>query len=111
MAETIETSSSASSLNHALNIRRVVMNVDKPLKVPTLADIGFAISNTPGARALNITVMEVGQEWVGTSITVEGEGIDYDALVRTIETSGAVVHSLDQLVAGDRIIEYVPCAR
>lgn len=94
-----------------LNIRRVVMDVDKALKVPTLAEIGTAINGAPGVRAFNITVTEVDQETVGTSITVEGEAIDYDALVRAIETSGAVVHSLDQLVAGDRIIEYVPRAR
>lgn len=94
-----------------MNIRRVVMDVDKALKVPTLVEIGAAITSSPGVRCFNITVTEVDQETVGTSITVEGEGIDYDALVRAIETSGAVVHSLDQLVAGDRIIENVPRAR
>ena len=94
-----------------LNIRRVVLDVDKALKVPTLLEIGAAINNSPGVRAFNITVTEVDQETVGTSITVEGEAIDYDALMRAIETSGAVVHSLDQLVAGDRIIENVPRAR
>lgn len=93
------------------NIRRVVLDVDKALKVPTLVEIGAAISSSSGVRAFNITVTEVDQETVGTSITVEGESIDYDALVRAIETSGAVVHSLDQLVAGDRIIDYVPRER
>ncbi|MDF0490543.1 DUF211 domain-containing protein [Sphingomonas sp. H39-1-10] len=94
-----------------LNIRRVVLDVDKALKVPTLIEIGAAIHNSAGVRAFNITVTEVDQETMGTSITIEGEQIDYDALVRAIESSGAVVHSLDELVAGDRIIDYVPRAR
>lgn len=95
----------------ALDIRRVALDVDKALKVPTLNEIASAINRSPGVRAFNITVTEVDQETMGTSVTVEGEQIDYDALVAAIESSGAVVHSLDQIACGDRIIEYVPRAR
>lgn len=97
--------------NAPLNIRRIVIDVDKALKTPTLIEIAAAIHLCEGVHASNVTVTEVDQETIGTSITIEGENLDYDALVRAIEHSGAVVHSLDQLICGDRILEYVPRAR
>jgi hypothetical protein len=94
-----------------LNIRRVVLDVDKALKMPSLIEIATAIQNCAGVAAQNITVTEVDIETVGTSITIEGDAMDYDELVRAIEESGAVVHSLDELVCGDRIIACVPRSR
>lgn len=94
-----------------LNIRRVVIDVDKALQTPGLVDIARAIHGCDGVIASNITVTEVDQETVGTNITIEGENLDYDDLVRAIEHAGAVVHSLDQLVCGERVLEHVPRAR
>ena len=50
---------------------------------------------------------EIDIETVGTNVTIEGENLDYDALVKAIESTGAVVHSIDQIVAGKEIIEAV----
>ena len=94
-----------------LNIRRVVIDVDKALKTPSLVEIAQQIANCRGVSASNITVLEVDQETVGTNITIEGDNLDYDEIVEAIERSGAVVHSLDQVVCGDRILEHVPRAR
>jgi hypothetical protein len=94
-----------------LNIRRLVVDVDKALKTPSLLEIAEAIHGCAGVQSSNITVTEVDQETMGTNITIEGEGLDYDELVRAIEHSGAVVHSLDQVVSGERILEHVPRAR
>lgn len=95
----------------SLNIRRVVIDVDKALRSPTLVEIAAQIATCRGVSASNITVLEVDQETVGTNITIEGDDLDYDEIVRAIEHSGAVVHSLDQLVCGDRLLEHVPRAR
>jgi hypothetical protein len=38
---------------------------------------------------------------------VEGERIDYQTLVSAIESTGAVVHSIDHLAVGTRLIEGV----
>jgi hypothetical protein len=40
-------------------------------------------------------------------VTIEGEQIDYEVLVKVIEETGAVVHSIDQLVAGSKVVERV----
>jgi hypothetical protein len=97
--------------NPSLNIRRVVIDVDKALRTPTLVEIAEQIAGCRGVSASNITVLEVDQETVGTNITIEGDNLDYDELVEAIERSGAVVHSLDQLVCGDRMLEYVARVR
>lgn len=95
----------------ALNIRRLVIDVDKALKTPSLIEIAAAIHRCEGVRASNITVTEVDQETIGTNITIEGDGLRYDEIVRAIEASGAVVHSLDQIVCGEKILEHVPRSR
>ncbi|MFE2762009.1 DUF211 domain-containing protein [Streptomyces halstedii] len=42
---------------------------------------------------------------------MEGDDIDVAAVVRSIEHAGAVVHSVDQVVAGAYVLERVPRAR
>jgi len=39
--------------------------------------------------------------------TVEGDNIDIDALFRAIESTGAMVHSIDELAAGERLVERI----
>jgi hypothetical protein len=94
-----------------LNIRRLVLDVDKALRAPSLLEIAAAIQTCSGVEACNITVMEVDIETVGTNITIEGATMNYDEILRAIENTGAVVHSLDQLVTGDRTLESIPRAR
>jgi hypothetical protein len=90
-----------------MNLRRVVLDVDKALNRPTIPEMADAIEAVSGVQALNIVVTEIDMETVGMDITVEGEHIDYDGLVKAIEKTGAVVHSMDQLSSGDRIIDRV----
>jgi hypothetical protein len=94
-----------------MNIRRLVLDVDKALRSPSLVEMAAAIRQCAGVEACNITVSEIDLETVGTNITVEGAGLDYDDIVRAIENTGAVVHSLDQIVAGDRMLEDTPRRR
>ncbi len=88
-------------------IRRLALDVDKVVDRPDLITLARALEAVPGVRAVNITVTEIDVETIGTDITVEGEDIDTDALFRAIEATGAVLHSVDEVVAGDRIIERV----
>jgi len=39
--------------------------------------------------------------------TVEGDNTDIDALFRAIESTGAMVHSIDELAAGERLVERI----
>jgi hypothetical protein len=94
-----------------MNVRRLVLDVDKAIARPSLIDIAKGIESSPNVEAVNITVTEIDVETVGMDITIEGDGLDYDAIVRAIESTGAVVHSLDQLVSGRRFVEGVKRSR
>lgn len=92
-------------------IRRLAMDVDKVVDRPDMVSLARAIEQVSGVTAVNVTVTEIDVETVGTDITVEGDDIDTEALFRAIETVGAVLHSIDEVVAGDRIIERVARVR
>lgn len=92
-------------------IRRLALDVDKVLDRPDMITLALTLEQTPGVTALNITVNEIDTETVGTIITVEGDDIDTVALFRAIAETGAVLHSIDEVVAGDHIVEPVPRTR
>ncbi len=56
-------------------------------------------------KAVNITVNEVDVETLSLTVVVEGDDIDFDGVKRTLEEVGAAIHSIDQVVAGEKIIE------
>ena len=88
-----------------LNVRRMVMDVDKAFKMPALTQIASAIHRCRGVAASNIVVTEIDQQTIGMDVTIEGEDLNYDEVVKAIEDSGAVVHSLDEIACGDRILD------
>jgi hypothetical protein len=94
-----------------MNIRRLALDVDKARERPDLITLAAAIEAVQGVEGVNITVSGIDMETVGTQITVEGENIDFEALRKAIENTGAVVNSIDQIVAGKRTIEWVKRAR
>jgi uncharacterized protein len=91
-----------------MNIRRLVLDVDKAIARPAIVNLAHELS---GVQAVNITVSEIDIETVGMDVTAEGDGIDHVALLKAIESAGVVVNSIDQVVSGDRLIERVPKAR
>jgi uncharacterized protein len=52
-------------------------------------------------------VTDIDVETVEMDVTLEGEQLDYPALVKAIEGTGAAVHSIDQLVFGNRLVERI----
>lgn len=90
-----------------MKIRRVLLDVDKAIQRPEIVDIATAIDGVTGVAGLNITVTEIDVQTVGMDITVEGDNIDMAALFRAIESTGAVVHSIDELAAGERLVERI----
>jgi hypothetical protein len=94
-----------------MNVRRLVLDVDKAADRPTIPDIAAAISQCKGVETCNITVNEIDVETIGMDVTIEGTGLDYDEIAIAIEKTGAAVHSLDQMIAGERIVEHVPRTR
>ncbi|BAB59534.1 hypothetical protein [Thermoplasma volcanium GSS1] len=90
-----------------MNIRRIVLDVDKGLNRPTLVELASAIERVPGVEAVNIIVTEMDMETMGTNITVEGTNINYEELIESIENTGSAIHSVDEIAVGKRLIENV----
>jgi hypothetical protein len=90
-----------------MNIRRLALDVDKAIARPSVLELAEAISSCSGVEALNITVSEIDVETVGMEVTIEGENLNYEQILEAIESTGAALHSLDQIVCGERIIEHV----
>ncbi|WP_272945189.1 DUF211 domain-containing protein [Nocardia nova] len=88
-------------------MRRITMDVDKAVQRPDLVELAEAIDTVPGVRAFNITVGNIDIETVGMDITVEGEFLDVTAIVAAIENAGAAMHSIDEIVVGDHIVDLV----
>jgi len=90
-----------------MNVRRLVLDVDKAVSRPSVIQIAKAIEESPNVEGVNVTVTEIDIETVGMEITIEGEKLDYDVIVKAIESTGAVVHSVDEVVSGSRVVERI----
>jgi hypothetical protein len=94
-----------------VNVRRLQLDVDKAVARPDLIDLAEAIDGVTGVEAVNITVTDIDVETMSTEVTIEGDNIDINALFAAIEKVGAALHSIDEVVVGDRIINRVPRVR
>jgi len=86
-------------------LRRVVVDVDKPIKEPSLFTLVDALESVTGVLSVNVTVNEMDVDVMGTLITVEGDGFSFAKLEEAINGVGAVIHSVDQIVAGEYAVE------
>ncbi len=86
-------------------LRRLVLDVLKPLRDPSLTEMAVMLTQVKGVEAVNITVNEVDVETLSLTVVIEGDDIDFEGVKKTLEEVGAAIHSIDQVVAGKRIIE------
>lgn len=87
-------------------IRRLVLDVLKPHE-PLLTDLALMVSRDKNVIGVNISLKEVDQNTESITITLEGDNLDYMAIKEILEQAGAVIHSIDQVVAGRRFVEEV----
>ncbi len=87
-------------------IRRIVLDVLKP-HTPRLTDLALMLSRDENVNGLNISLKEVDQNTESITITLEGDSLQYESIKEILEQAGAVIHSIDQVVAGKRFVEEV----
>ncbi|OKY78472.1 MAG: hypothetical protein BTN85_0963 [Candidatus Methanohalarchaeum thermophilum] len=87
-------------------IKRIVLDVLKPHQ-PSLLDLAENISSTKGVEGVNLSLYEVDQQTENIKVTIEGKNIDYNEVKRIIEDVGAVIHSIDEVAAGNQLVEEV----
>ncbi|MEE9173849.1 MAG: DUF211 domain-containing protein [Thermoplasmata archaeon] len=87
-------------------IKRIVLDVLKPHQ-PSLIELSRSLANLSGVLGVNCVLDEVDQETESVKITIEGTNIDYALVEAVIRESGAVVHSVDSVSSGRKIVEEV----
>ena len=87
-------------------LRRLVLDVLKPHS-PSVVELSQALSKLKGVEAVNIITYEIDQKVENVKIIIDGQEIDFETVKKKLEDFGAVVHSVDEVAAGKRIIEEV----
>jgi len=65
------------------------------------------LSSLKGVDGVNCSLDEVDQETESVKVTIEGTSIAFDTVEATLRELGAVIHSVDEVAAGKRLIEDV----
>ena len=85
-------------------IRRLVLDTLTPHE-PNIIDLANELGEIVGVAAVNISIYELDRKVENAKITIEGEDISYDLVLKLIEEMGGTVHSIDEVVAGKMIID------
>lgn len=88
------------------DIKRIVLDVLKPHH-PSIVELSTRLSILEGVSGVNLTLDEVDQETESIKITIEGNAIDFEMIQQAIAESGAVIHSVDSVSAGKKLVEEV----
>jgi hypothetical protein len=88
------------------DIKRLVLDVLKPHH-PSIVELSQKLSVADGVSGVNCTLDEVDQETESIKITIEGNSISYESVQQIIAESGAVIHSVDSVSAGKKLVEEV----
>jgi len=87
-------------------LRRLVLDVLKPHN-PSILDLSNKLSKLKGIDGVNIITIEIDKEVENVKIVLEGTDINFNKIKKILEDSGAAVHSIDEVAAGEKIIEEV----
>ncbi|MEM0378189.1 MAG: DUF211 domain-containing protein [Thermosphaera sp.] len=86
-------------------LRRLILDVLYPVRGESIIELSLHLSKVEGVEAVNITVKEVDVDTQNILIVVEGKNISFEEIREVLEKHGGVIHSVDQVSAGTRIIE------
>jgi hypothetical protein len=88
------------------DIKRLVLDVLKPHS-PSIIEISRKLASVKGVSGVNCSLDEVDQETESIKITIEGHAIDFDNVKTVITEFGAVIHSVDGVSAGRKLVDEV----
>ncbi|ADV64805.1 DUF211 domain-containing protein [Desulfurococcus mucosus] len=86
-------------------LKRIILDVLYPVRGTSIVDLAKSIVEITGVSSVSITVKEVDVDTQNILVMVEGSDISFEDVRDAIEKEGGVIHSIDQVVAGERIIE------
>ncbi len=84
-------------------VRRVVLDVLK-LRDPPLPELAMRLSSIPNIDGVNISLVEIDQNTESVKIAIEGRNINIEEIRKLMKDYGAVIHSIDEVVVGKKIV-------
>jgi len=88
------------------DIKRLVLDVLKPHN-PSIIEVSQKVGQLEGISGVNCTLDEVDQETESIKITIEGHSIDFESVKKVIGECGAVIHSVDSVSSGKKLVDEV----
>lgn len=88
------------------DIKRLVLDVLKPHH-PTVVELTRRLSSLRGISGVTCTLEEVDRETESIKITIEGLNVEVEQVEEILSECGAVIHSVDSVSAGKKIVEEV----
>ena len=88
-------------------IKRLVADVLKPYDLESV-DLARRVATIDGVDGANLTLVESDRSTQNVKLTLEGDGIEFETVDETITELGGTIHSVDQVVCGNRLVEDVP---
>ena len=85
-------------------VRRLVVDVLKPHDPPIL-EFTEQLATLDSVAGVTASLVELDQEVQNVKLTFEGEDVAFEEITEAIEALGAAVHSVDQVAAGEYIVE------
>ena len=92
-----------------LMVRRLVLDILKPFD-PELHIVATEVINRCKISkniSVNLTVYEVDKLTQTIKVIIEGENLDFDEIQEILNTMNCIIHSVDQVVAGKKIVENI----
>ncbi|MEM2875289.1 MAG: DUF211 domain-containing protein [Candidatus Hadarchaeales archaeon] len=80
-------------------LKRLVLDVLKP-HAPSLPEFAEMLTSVQGVKNVNLTLIEIDQDTETIKVTLEGD-LNYERIKTMIEEKGGVVHSIDEVSAGE----------
>lgn len=88
-------------------IKRLVADVLKPYDLESV-DLARRVATIDKVDGANLTLVESDRSTQNVKLTLEGDGIEFETVDETITELGGTIHSVDQVVCGNRLVEDVP---
>lgn len=87
-------------------VRRLVLDVLKPHE-PNVVEFTNEISKIDSVSSINSTLIEVDEKVKNLELTIVGSDLNYGEIEKKIKKLGGSIHSVDEVVAGEEIIDKV----
>jgi hypothetical protein len=87
-----------------VNVRRLVLDLLKPHD-PDVVTFAESVADCDGIAGVNVVLIETDKEVQNVKMTIEGDSIPVDTVHDTVDDLGGTVHSIDEVICGEIIIE------